>query len=303
MDVNTPRQDRGSEARPVVVGIDGSPAALRAAQWAAVEAAARQVPLRLVQVLPEIDAPAFRPGGVKYRGAVRALEKARDAAVGRSASDGDAGVPVVETTVLHGTPEHVLLELSADATLIALGTTDIGFFSHMVLGSTTLVVTRDAHCPVVLVRPSAVAAGPVLAVVSTPDSAGPTLLTAFRAAHDRGVDLIVARIWDGPGWITHWTGRTGRHMVPDAQILHYQSRYPRVAVSFVTMVGDIVDHVEHISGTAQLVIVANDPDFEHPDRLGRVADELVRHSPCSTMILPSREVCEARSAATVFTRS
>jgi Universal stress protein family len=43
---------------PVVVGIDGSQAAIRAAEWAIDEAVSQEVPLRLVAVIPRQAEPA-----------------------------------------------------------------------------------------------------------------------------------------------------------------------------------------------------------------------------------------------------
>lgn len=43
---------------PVVVGIDGSQAAIGAAEWAIDEAVTREVPLRLVAVIPQQAEPA-----------------------------------------------------------------------------------------------------------------------------------------------------------------------------------------------------------------------------------------------------
>jgi nucleotide-binding universal stress UspA family protein len=44
----------------VVVGIDGSDAAINAAKWAVAEATSRDIPLRLIHAIPELrtDAPA-----------------------------------------------------------------------------------------------------------------------------------------------------------------------------------------------------------------------------------------------------
>ena len=42
----------------VVVGIDGSQAAIRAAEWAVDEAANREIPLRLLHVIPDNVEPA-----------------------------------------------------------------------------------------------------------------------------------------------------------------------------------------------------------------------------------------------------
>jgi nucleotide-binding universal stress UspA family protein len=43
---------------PIVVGIDGSQAAVRAAEWAVDEAVSREVPLRLVEVITQRAEPA-----------------------------------------------------------------------------------------------------------------------------------------------------------------------------------------------------------------------------------------------------
>ena len=42
----------------VIVGIDGSQAAIEAAEWAIDEAVTRKVPLRLIYVIPELSEPA-----------------------------------------------------------------------------------------------------------------------------------------------------------------------------------------------------------------------------------------------------
>ncbi|WP_280314130.1 universal stress protein, partial [Nocardia wallacei] len=52
---------------PIVVGIDGSDAAVTAAVWAARAARTNHARLRLIHAFPSIDKPAFRYGGVRHR--------------------------------------------------------------------------------------------------------------------------------------------------------------------------------------------------------------------------------------------
>ncbi|MET9492960.1 universal stress protein [Nocardia sp. NPDC006630] len=283
------RGGRTDRTPAVVVGIDDSRAALRAAEWAAAEATARQLPLRLVQVVPAIDRPAFRLGGARYRNAAGTLENARWVIQARQPVDAAANLLSIETSVVRGQPEQVLVEMSESAGLLVLGSSDIGFFQHMVLGSTALAVTRDAHCPVALVRPCTVDDGAVLAVVSDRHTAGPALLAAFRAAQDRGVDVIVARVWQGRPWSSSpedWY--TAAPVVPDAQILNCQRRFPDVPVSLVTMVGNAVAAIEQCSAAAQLVVVGHEADRDRPERLGRITHELVCHAPCPVLVIPDR---------------
>ncbi|MEV0466759.1 universal stress protein [Nocardia tengchongensis] len=271
--------------QPVIAGIDGSRAAIRAAEWAAAEARSRQVPLRLIAIVPAIDKPAFRAGGSRYRYALEALAAARRAVLARYPDTGDDPIEITRE-VRRGQAEHVLVELSRSAALIALGSTDIGFFAHLVLGSTTLSVTRDARCPVALVRPAATAKGDVLVVVTDWHSAEPALTAAFRAAHERGADLVVARVWPGRAWsdIEEWGSSPA--LVSDAQIRHCQRDFPEVRFRPVTVVGDVATAVERFSATAQLVVVTHDVDAIGPARLGRVAQDLVCHSSCPVLVLP-----------------
>jgi nucleotide-binding universal stress UspA family protein len=51
-------RDSTTTQLPIVVGIDGSQAAIQAAEWAVDEAVSREVPLRLVAVIPQQAEPA-----------------------------------------------------------------------------------------------------------------------------------------------------------------------------------------------------------------------------------------------------
>ncbi|MGV9665222.1 universal stress protein [Nocardia niigatensis] len=271
--------------QPVIVGIDGSRAAVRAAEWAAEEAAARRSPLRLVAVVPAIDKPAFRPGGSRYREAAHALEAARDAVLARHPSTGEDPLDIA-VEVRRGQADHVLRDASGAAALLVLGSTGIGFFSHMVLGSTALTVARESRCPVALVRPADARRSGVLVVVTDWHSAKPALRAAFQAAQDRGTDVTVARVWQGRPWsgIPEWG--TGESLISDAQIRRCAQDYPGVEFRPVTIVGDVVTAVERFSGSAQLVVVTHRSDAITPSRLGHPVQDLVRHSTCPVLILP-----------------
>ncbi|MEU1430126.1 universal stress protein [Nocardia sp. NPDC005746] len=288
----SPAED--TRRRPVIAGIDGSRAAIRAAEWAATEAMSRQAPLRLIATVPAIDKPAFRPGGNRYRYAQEALDTARRAVLARYPDDNPVEIAV---EVRRGRPERILVDLSHSAALIALGATDIGFFAHLVLGSTALSVTRDARCPVALVRPAAAARGDVLVVVTDRHSAKPALSAAFQAAHERGADLVVARIWPGRPWtgIEEW-GRAPA-LVTDAQIRHCQRDFPDVGFRPVTVVGDVLSAVERFSSTAQLVVVTRDGESVAPTRLGRTTQDLVCHASCPVLVLPDGPAPDVNSEA------
>ena len=112
----------------VVVGIDGSQAAIRAAEWAVDEAVSREVPLRLVEVIPQQaePAPLAAVGNVRME-----LEYGETALGIASAAVTASGQPVtVETAILRGDPATALIAESRDAEMVCVGSTGIGRFAR-----------------------------------------------------------------------------------------------------------------------------------------------------------------------------
>lgn len=142
-DSNTPQS-------AVVVGIDGSEAAIQAARWAVDEAVSREIPLRLVQVIPEQvePAPLASVGNVGMEG-----EYAETALRIASAAVEATGKPVkVETGILRGDPAAMLIAESRDAEMVCVGSVGIGRFARAFLGSTAAELAEAAHCPVAIIR-------------------------------------------------------------------------------------------------------------------------------------------------------
>ena len=134
----------------VVVGIDGSQAALDAATWAVAEAASRGLPLRLVHVSPASN-QARRPPATDRPWDVERAEKALYRA---EMTINDTGQPIlVETDVRRGRPDCVLIDESRRAAMVCVGSTERrGPCARMPLGSTAAALARHAHCEVAIVR-------------------------------------------------------------------------------------------------------------------------------------------------------
>ena len=117
---------------PVVVGVDGSDAAINAAKWAIDEAISRDVPLRIVHVTHiEGDETASQDA---FRLEVQYAESSLRAA---SAAVEATGKPVkVETDILWGSPDIALIDESRNAALICVGSVGIGAIAHELWGST-----------------------------------------------------------------------------------------------------------------------------------------------------------------------
>ncbi len=132
---------------PVVVGIDGSEAALNAALWAVDEALARGVPLKLVSVT--------KPKHLGTEDYYDDVHHARAALQGAHTAISATGKAVeVQTAVIDGPAAVALIEQSADAEMICVGTVGIGGYARAILGSTATELAEKAQCPVAVIRPS-----------------------------------------------------------------------------------------------------------------------------------------------------
>ena len=129
-------------AKPVVVGIDGSKHALRAAQWAALEAASRDVPLRLVYVIDAVDADSQE----NIDRAQHALHNAWEAV-------GDTHIDVkLESEIVSGDPAECLAEQSRDASMVCVGDRGRHDTPDAPRGSTAVEVARRATGSVAIIR-------------------------------------------------------------------------------------------------------------------------------------------------------
>jgi nucleotide-binding universal stress UspA family protein len=140
------------DAKSVVVGINGSQAAVNAARWAIDEALSRQMPLRLVYVIPRRGAQAGSSptSAWELERAETALSQA-DCAVRSAAKSG--GKPVeVETAVLSGDPGQALINASQDAAMVCVGTSRRGWACDGLLGPTAVALVASAQCPVAIIR-------------------------------------------------------------------------------------------------------------------------------------------------------
>lgn len=136
------------DSKLVIVGINGSRAALSAAIWAVDEALSRQLPLRLVYVIPSQGERHASARAVELE-----LERAETVL---SAAEGVIQAerkPIqIETAVRSGDPGQVLVDESADAALVCVGTARRGPTSDGLLGPTAAALVAGARCPVAIIR-------------------------------------------------------------------------------------------------------------------------------------------------------
>jgi nucleotide-binding universal stress UspA family protein len=127
-----------SQGRTVVVGVDGSHAALNAVRWAAAEAVDRDLPLRIVHVVSSgVDSDG---------GADAVLLSAQDAA------DMSAEGVRVQPVRAIGRPDDVLVRESHRAAMVCIGARPRRIAIEPVVGRVAAALARGAACPVAVIR-------------------------------------------------------------------------------------------------------------------------------------------------------
>ncbi len=148
---DSPPPQRG----PVVVGVDGSPASDRATEFAFAAAAARGVPLVAAHTWTDTSmGTVFGLTGVSVDWESLLGEEER--ALADHLAVWQSRYPQVEVRALVTVerPVRTLLEQSAGAQLLVVGSRGRGGFAGMLLGSTSQAVLHHALCPVAVVRAS-----------------------------------------------------------------------------------------------------------------------------------------------------
>lgn len=135
----------------VLVGVDGSPASLNAADWAAAHARVHGFAVHLVcsYSVPSFTASAL-DGGYAALDDSAIADGARavlDEAAARVAGTGVRTTSAVAT----GDAAAVLVELSRGAAVVVVGTRGRGGFAERLLGTVSSALPAHAHCPTVVV--------------------------------------------------------------------------------------------------------------------------------------------------------
>lgn len=134
----------------VVVGVDGSPPSMQALAWAIAEARLRRGSLL---VLTAWDYPAVVAGmeGVLDVSHVEdASKRIQSVALSKVVHDDVS----LSSEAVKGSPSTVLIEASANADLVVVGSRGHGGFGGLLLGSVSAQVVRHAACSVLVVRPT-----------------------------------------------------------------------------------------------------------------------------------------------------
>jgi nucleotide-binding universal stress UspA family protein len=254
----------------IVVGIDDSPAARGALQWAAHDAELRKVPLTLVHAIsPEVSTWLTTP---LPAGVMRWQQDHGRRLV-------DEGLKLVEEVCRHGGPAGVhteilasgavptLINLSKDAEMLVSGSQGSGRWPGRRLGSVSSAVLRHAHCPVAIVHeedpstPLPVRA-PVLAGIDGSPASELATAIAFDEASRRQVGLVALHAWSDLD-VTEWPGidwpatQSMAEEVLAERLAGWQEQYPDVQVTRTVVQAQPARQLVQQSEKTQLVVVGS----------------------------------------------
>jgi nucleotide-binding universal stress UspA family protein len=138
----------------ILVGIDGSGHSGKALEWAAREAALRNVPLTVLTVCQNVI--GYTGYAYGYVSDEELADQARQGAQVQAdkvlGQLDEASRPAsVTVRAVAGLPADRLLNAARDADMIVLGSRGAGGFRTLLLGSVAQQVTQHAHVPVVVI--------------------------------------------------------------------------------------------------------------------------------------------------------
>jgi nucleotide-binding universal stress UspA family protein len=181
----------------IVVGVSGSPASAGALRWAADEAGREHGTLRVVRTWKSEPRAFYAHPASGPQDAARQHQLARDGLITMiSAVLGSEDLSNVTADVIEGIAERVLVDLSAGADLLVLGSAS-GLTAGRSIGPVIRGCLSRAHCPVVVVGPEG------------PPNREPDYLDRMTAGLRDARELLPAGAVPGPrpGEETNWRSR------------------------------------------------------------------------------------------------
>ncbi|WP_166872400.1 universal stress protein [Salinibacterium sp. ZJ450] len=284
----------------VIVAVDGSPASLGALDWAIERSRHVEMSIDLVAVLWIPDA-AFQTETELRPFYEKTLQDAQEH-VRRTA-------PRVKTSarLLRGVPVNELVDYSATAALLVVGSDKSSRLRALVYGTIPLRLAALSRCPVVVVpRVWKQHPGPVmLAVGEEPATEAADFAVAEATA--RGVVLDLIHVWAAspiypvPVADLHYpytTVRDAHRDVLDTESERIHAAHPNLPVTHQLKEGPqihvLVDAGEH----AQLLVIGRTgKGILRELLLGSVAHDVLLNPPCPVAVIPTHAALKKAAAA------
>jgi nucleotide-binding universal stress UspA family protein len=281
------------------VGIDGSDAANDALRWAIGQRRDRDVEITALGAfhVPAMMAvfAAKRGFGVDELGLAATAGHDVDVAIAsavESSTDGDA--PHVQSSVVEGQAQHVLVDASVDADLLVLGRTGTGDLRQHLLGSVSRYCVTHAHAPVAVV-PAGASRDAVSSIVvgfDGSDHAAEALRWALDFAGDTARVRVVAAIEVAP-WMDEELSRDRFADEIDAEERRITEALDRVdadarADRSIVLMGPRQALAEAQTGADLMVVGTRGRGRIAAGLLGSVSTWLLHDSTVAVVVVPHR---------------
>lgn len=276
-------------AKSVVVGVDGSHAAMRAALWAVDEVAGTDIPLRLLCVRQPTAAGETRTALATAEAALQDVYSAITA----------TGKPVkVETEIVEGQPLSALIRASDSTPLLCVGGTGSGHPGDTLFGSTAAELVKSAHCSIAVIRGAADAqAGepstgerPIVARIDGSPGDSDVVQCAFEEAQRRTAPLWVVTAWQtgfddlADDDVLADRDRRTRMLLSD-QITRWAPRYPGVEVRTMVVYSMFLNYLAEHAKAIQLVVLGAAHATELQELVGPTGPPALHDSDMSLFVV------------------
>jgi len=273
--------------KSVVVGIDGSQAALRAALWAVDEVACTDIPLRLLYIR-ELSPTAGRD---EARAAMATAEEAvYDAYHAVTA----VGKPVkVEMEIVEGLSVPALIQASESTPLLCVGDVGSGQSSPAGFGSTATALVHAAHCSVAVIRGDhsheQTKSRCVVAHITGCADDHVVLKFGFEESYRRNAPLVVMTSWQCGFDDLQNDSLLNDHerrmrAILDRYVAIWTPHYPEVDVRTIAAYGPLLKYLAEHAGSVQLVVVGATQTHEVQQFVSPAADPALVHSDFALLV-------------------
>lgn len=255
----------------MVVGVDGSEAAINAVKWAIDEAVARGAPLRIVHVLP-VEKDSAAPADA-FKVEVQYAESALRAAT--AAVMATEKTVKIETDILWGPIDGALVDESRSAAMVCVGSVGIGSVAREFLGSTAASLAERAHCPVAIIRtrdhkPISGVAWIAVAVNDDPDN-DTVIEYATNEARLRQAPILAVGASAG---------------ILDHRMEKWKQRDPDLHIYPVTTTASLAGFLaENKDESVQLAVVGSVDAYNVAQIVGPHSHPILRHGECPVLIV------------------
>ncbi|MGO9153654.1 universal stress protein [Mycobacterium sp.] len=280
--------NKPSTPESIVVGIDGSKAAVCAALWAIDEAVSRDIPLRLLYAIEPDDAASVRPELAARRLAI-AENAIRYAFMAAEA----AGEPVkIEVEITQERAITSLIRASASAAMLCIGAVGAHHFQPGRVGSTAAVLALSARCPVAIIRGQGdrAARRTRWVVVDAEGSADSGALLGIAVEEARLCNSPLRAITcrqTGVRDIGSATEDDDRRILAnlDRRLARWTRRYPDVRVECSAVHGGVLDYLAENGQSVQLLVVSARDRENLGQVVGPTGNAVLHNADCSLLVV------------------